>query len=90
MTKFSLKSLAESLTRDLIEEATVFKDHEVEYDDGVAVVNGTVFIEYQYIKGDFWTPPDAHLLCRWIDLRVEFNGEEFDIDELIYKENKWI
>ena len=91
MTPFSLKNLSESLLRDYNDEVQHYTNEEFEFSDGVAVVNGIVVSEWQYIDGDMWTPPSANLLYRWCDLSVDFNGEEVQgIEELITKEGKWI
>ena len=91
MAKFSLKTLSELLLEGYNDDVQFYKDEEFVFDDGVAIVNGTVFSEWQYIAGDMWTPPATNFIYRWGDLRVEFNGVEIEgIEELITKEGRWI
>ena len=77
------------------EEIKVLEDLSIDFDDATVEMRGFVFGDFDYEKGDYWTPPSSKLVYQVADIyeviinykeNSEFlNGEEITHIEKLLK-----
>lgn len=90
---FTIPALT-SLIRDEF-NGDVYTRLKLEYDfmDSTVNITGSVYEDYKYDNGDYWTPPSTTFISRTVDLDsvcVSYNDEHiYELDsEEIYKLEK--